>query len=113
MTLSRISGLIQRGALAVAILAPAFVPAAAIAQDRSTYEQPYADSAPRRNRVKRDDAYRPADEGAGLGTLSSSGASDAGPYPPPSNVANTARSSSRPQSASASAPPKSSVITNQ
>ena len=68
MTLSRISGLIQRGALAVAILAPAFVPAAAIAQDRSTYEQPYADSAPRRNRVKRDDAYRPADEGAGLGT---------------------------------------------
>lgn len=87
MTLSRISSLLQRGALAAAILAPAFVPAAVIAQDRSAYEPPYADSAPRRNRVKRDDAYRPTDDGAGLGTLSSSGATDAGSYPPPSNVA--------------------------
>lgn len=89
MTFSRISGLVQRAALVMAVLAPALVPTYSVAQDRSTYEPPYATdtTAPRRNRVKRDDAYRPADEGAGLGTLSSSGGADAGPYPPPSNVA--------------------------
>lgn len=72
----------------MAALAPAVAPSPVLAQsEQPAYQPPYGDgAAPRRGRVKRDDAFKPADDGAGLGTLQSSGA-EAAPYPPPSNVA--------------------------
>ncbi len=88
MTITRISSLIQRGALAAAILAPALLPTSAAAQsDQPAYERYSEPSTTRRNRVKRDDAYRAPDDGPVLGTLNSSQASGGGSYEPPSNVA--------------------------
>lgn len=86
--MARISSLIQRGALIAALLAPALLPTLASAQsDQPAYERYGEPSPTRRSRVKRDDAYRAPDDGPGLGTLSSSGATEGGPYAPPSNVA--------------------------